>query len=138
MPEYPKPLPVPDADTRPFWEGTKKHELRIQRCQSCRSFFFYPRSVCPKCHSQQLEWVRVSGKAQLYSYAIVHRATNAGFAPDVPYTYVIVQLEEGPRMISNVVQCPLNGLRIGMPLEVTFEDVTVDVTLPKFKPAAGG
>ena len=99
--------------------------------------FFFPRESCPVCLSDNLEWVTVSGKARLYSYTIVHRPANPAFADLVPYNLSIVQLDEGPRLISTVVDCELDDLEIDMPLDVHFDDVTDDVTLVKFRPATG-
>jgi uncharacterized protein len=134
---YTKPLPRPLSPelTRPFWEAAKRHELRMPRCTTCDHVFFYPRSECPRCLSTHLEWVQVSGRARLHSFTVVQQPANAAFRDDVPYVYAVVQLDEGPRLVSNIVQCDIDTLRVDMPLEAVFDDVTPEWTLVKFKPA---
>lgn len=129
-----KPLPVIDHDSRPFWEAARRHELMLQRCNNCKSYIFYPRAVCPTCMSDELAWEKVSGQGSVYSYTVVHRAP-AAFADDVPYVVAIIQLAEGPRMLSHVIKCPPAQVRIGMPVQVVFEDVNDEITLPKWEPA---
>jgi uncharacterized OB-fold protein len=136
--DYRKPLPRPLSPelTRPFWEAAKRHELVLPRCKTCDYLFFYPRSECPRCLSNQLEWMRVSGRGRLHTYTIVNQPANAAFRDDTPYVYAVVQLDEGPRMVSNVVQCAIDVLSVDMPLEAVFDDVTPEWTLVKFKPAS--
>lgn len=139
MSEYRKPLPRPTPETAPFWEGTLAGELRLQRCLDCRHVYFYPRPFCPKCHSRSVEWFKASGRGRLHTYQIVHRAAM-GFEQDAPYVLAVVELEEGPRMMTNIVGVdpkPEN-LPLDMPVEVTFDRVTDKVALPKFRPAQGG
>ena len=135
MTQYAKPLPDITALTQPFWDGTKAHQLRIQRCDDCGTFRFIPREVCPQCASVNATWTPVSGKGTLYTYSIVYRAPNPAFQADVPYVVAQVLLAEGPRIMSHLVGCPLDQVRVGMPVEVFFEDVTPQVTLYKFRPA---
>ena len=138
MPPNTKAVPVPTPDTQPFWDGTAAGELRIQRCRDCSRPYFYPRPICPKCHSTNVEWFTASGRATLYSYAINHRAAP-GFADDAPYAIAVVQLEEGPRMMTNIVgvaNTPEN-LVLDMPLRVTFEQ-RGDVRVPQFTPVREG
>ena len=133
---YLKPIPMPIPETRFFWEKARQHELWIQRCPVCNHVFFYPRFHCPQCLSDKVEWFKASGKGTLYSYMINHRPPP-GFQDEAPYAIAIVQLDEGPRMMTNIVgieNTPQN-LVLDMPLEVTFEDVTEDTTIPKWKPA---
>ncbi len=119
--EYTNPLPRPLSPelTRPFWEAAKRHELRMPRCTTCDHVFFYPRSECPRCLSTNLEWVKVSGRARLHSFNVVQQPA----------------LDEGPRLVSNIVQGDIDALRVDMPLEAVFDDVTPEWTLVKFKPA---
>ena len=134
--QYHKPIPVPTPETRIFWEKARRHELWIQRCGDCDHVFFYPRLHCPKCLSERLEWFEASGRGVLYSYVINHRPPP-GFEDDAPYAIAIVQLEEGPRMMSNIVgieNTPEN-LVLDMPLEVVFDDATQDIAVPKWRPA---
>ena len=134
---YPKPVPIP-ADpelTKPFWEAAKRHELLIPRCSACDRFFFYPRHTCPHCMSPDWEWAPVSGRGRVYSFTLVRRPANPAFGDDVPYPYAVVELDEGPRMITNIVDCPVEAIEIDMPVRVRFDDVTPEWTLVKFAPA---
>lgn len=135
--DYQKPLPRPIHPelTRPFWEAAQRRELVMPRCKTCDHLFFYPRSECPRCLSSDLEWVKVSGRGRLHSFTVIHQPANAAFRNDVPYVYAVVQLAEGPRMVSNIVQCDLGALKVDMPLEAVYDAVTPEWTLVKFKPA---
>ena len=134
MPAYEKPVPVPDDVTGPFWEATKQGRLLIQRCPNCGVHQFYPQSSCRTCLSQNLEWVDAKGKGTIYSYTVIHRAPNRPFEPDVPYTVSLVDLDEGCRMLSNIVEVSPEAVRVGMPVEVVFEEITPEISLPKFRP----
>ena len=132
---YRKTIPVPTPETQFFWDKCKEHELWLQRCQACQHVFFYPRLHCPQCLSDNVPGFRASGKGTLWTYMINHRAVP-GFEDDAPYAIAIVQLEEGPRMMSNIVgieNTPEN-LVLDMPLEVVFEDATEEISIPKFRP----
>ncbi len=131
MSEYLKPLPKPSPTSRAFWDAAKRHELTLQRCEACGKFIYYPRPRCPYCFSERLGWGRVSGRGTVYSYTVVRRASSRAFA-DAPYVLAIVELEEGPRMTSNVVGPPEN-VRVGSAVEAIFDDVTPDRTLVKFR-----
>ncbi|RMF85370.1 MAG: Zn-ribbon domain-containing OB-fold protein [Nitrospinota bacterium] len=135
MATYQKPLPVVDEESRPYWEACKRHELVIQRCKDCGTFRFYPRALCGECLSGNTEWVRASGKGTVYTFTVTYQNRGAGFRDELPYILAYVELEEGVRMLTNIVDCPPEKVRIGMPVEVTFEDVTEEITLPKFRPA---
>jgi uncharacterized OB-fold protein len=130
----PKPLPSPTPISKPFWDAARQHRLSLQQCQSCKGYVFYPRPICPHCGSADLKWTDVSGRATLYSFTVARRPTMRAFEPDVPYVIAIVDLEEGPRMTSNVVGCPIEEVRIGMPLKAVFDDVSDEITLVKFRP----
>ena len=134
MTDYKKPLPQPDVISQTYWTAAKDHKLIIQSCTGCQQYVFYPREECPYCQSKDLEWVEVSGKGSVYSYTIVRRAAHPGFTNDVPYVYAIIELAEGPRLISNVIDCNIGEVQIGMPVTVAFEDVTRENTLVKFRP----
>lgn len=135
MPPPTKPAPVPTPETLPFWEGCAAGELRIQRCTSCGKHVFYPRPACPHCYSTDLEWVVSDGTATLHSYVISHRA-GPGFAEEVPYVIAIVELPEGVRMMTNLVEVEADPekLPLDMPLRVVFEP-RGEVHLPLFAPA---
>ncbi len=129
-----KPLPVPTEDTAPYWEACRKHELRMQRCKQCGHFRFPPSVVCPKCTSVEAAWEKLSGKGEIYTFIIVHRTYHPAFNPDIPYNVAIVKLNEGPLLHTNIVDCNNVDLYIGMPIEVVFEDVSNQISLPKFQP----
>lgn len=135
MADYKKPLPRPTAASLPFWEAAKRHELQIQRCGSCRVHIFYPREVCPECLSSELQWIKVSGKGTVYSFTIAQEPTHPAFAEDVPYVIAIVELVEGPHLTANIVGCKPDEVQVGMPVVATFDDVTPEMTLVKFRPA---
>ena len=134
MQAYEKPVPVPDNVTAPFWEAAKQGRLLIQHCPGCGARQFYPQSSCRECLSEELEWMEATGKGTIYSYTVVHRAPNRPFEPDVPYTVALVDLDEGCRMLSNVVDVNPEDVRVGMPVEVLFEEITPEISLPKFRP----
>jgi uncharacterized OB-fold protein len=136
-PTYNKPLPATTPETMPFWDAARRHELQIQRCTACGHRWFPPSLLCPECLSEAFEWQVVSGQGTLFSFVIFHRPYHAGYKGEVPYNVSIVELAEGPRLLTNVVGCPNDALEIGMPLEVVFDDVTDEVSLPKFQPRAG-
>ena len=133
--EYLKPLPRPTPDSARFWEACRAHRLELQRCSGCERFWFPPGNRCAHCWGDSWEWRPVSGRGQLFTFTVMRRAYHPGFADDLPYVVAIVELEEGPRLISNLVDCAPESVRIGMPVSVMFDDVTADVTLPKFRPA---
>jgi uncharacterized OB-fold protein len=134
MKKYDKPLPQPTAWSKPFWEGCKRHELLIQKCKDCRSLIFYPKLFCPKCLSTKFEWIKASGKGKVYTYTVVQSYPPSEFAGEVPYAVGVVILEEGVRLMSNIVGCSPEAVKCDMPVEVVFDDVTEEITLPKFKP----
>lgn len=130
-----KAIPVPTPETRPFFDGCAAGELRIQRCTDCERPYFYPRPVCPHCGSADVEWFTASGDATLYSYVISHRPAP-GFEDDAPYAIAVVQLAEGPRMMTSIVGVPNTpeALELDMPLRVRFEK-RGELSLPVFGPA---
>jgi uncharacterized OB-fold protein len=133
MADYKKPLPIITDDNSPYWEYIRKHELRMQKCTQCGFIRFPVSIVCPKCHAMDAEWVKLSGKGIIYSYVIYRIAYHPAYQNDIPYVVAIIQLEEGPRMESNITGCRMEDVKINLPVEVIFEDVTDTVTLPKFQ-----
>ena len=133
MPEGQRPRPQPTPETQPFWDGARSGELRLQRCDACAHVYFPPRPFCPRCASRAVSWFKATGKARLYSYVIHHRPAP-GFTP--PYAIAVVELEEGPRMMTNIVGCPQTpeALVLDMPLEVVFTPVSKEISLPLFQP----
>ncbi|MGH7895304.1 MAG: Zn-ribbon domain-containing OB-fold protein [Candidatus Binatia bacterium] len=134
MPDYTGPIPVPSPETRPFWDAAKRHELRLPRCRACGALHYYPRGACPTCLSGDLAWEQVSGKATLHTFTIVHRGQK-GFPVPTPYVLAVVALAEGPRMMTTLVDVDPARVKIGMPVEVVFRDVSDTIALPLFRPA---
>ena len=140
-PQAPRPLlPIPDPLTQFFWDGVTSGELRIQRCQQCRHWIHYPRPICRFCRSRELRGERVSGRASLYSWTISTQAFHPFWVARTPFTLATVELAEQPRLmfLSQIVDCPEDELRAGMPLEVVFERVAAELTLPFFRPLRVG
>jgi uncharacterized OB-fold protein len=129
-----KPLPRIDELTRPFWEAAHRHELFLQRCSQCGRFRYPPGNTCPDCLSDELEWTKASGRAKIYTWTVFHKVYHPGFAAEAPYAVVAVELEEGPRMTTNVTGLRPDELEIGMPVEVVFEEMSDEITLPRFRP----
>ncbi|MDP2328954.1 MAG: OB-fold domain-containing protein [Dehalococcoidia bacterium] len=135
-----RPLPTPTPETREYWDGLKRHELRIQRCRACRRAYFYPRPFCPYpgCHSQDVEWFTASGRGSLASYVIVHRGHPA-FA--TPYVIAVVEMTEGGRMMTNLagIDDPTpEALPVGAEVQIDFEDVNDALTLPSWRLVKSG
>ena len=132
---YKKPLPGITPDNKAFWDYMKQHEFRVQKCKDCGELFYPPSAVCYNDLSPNFEWVKLSGKGKVYSYVIVRRAGMPAFAEEIPYIVAIIETEEGIRYSSNIIDCDIEDVYVDMPVEIVFEDVTPDFTLPKFKPA---
>ncbi|MGE7544735.1 Zn-ribbon domain-containing OB-fold protein [Sporosarcina newyorkensis] len=132
MEEIKKPVPIADGDSLTFWEGCKEDKLLIQRCEDCDKFIFYPRIVCPNCMSENIEWVESAGKGKVYSFTVV-RHSPPSFSDDVPYVVAMIELDEGVRMISNIVECEIGDVYCDMSVEVVFEE-REDAKLPMFRP----
>ncbi len=133
--KYSKPLPQIDEENRPFWEALQRHELYVQKCRDCAAVRYYPRALCPECLSSRTEWLRSSGKGQIYTFTVTYQNQSPGFRESLPYIMAYVELAEGVKMLSNLIDCKPEDARIGMPVEVVYEDVTPEVTLAKFRPA---
>ena len=134
-PKYAKPLPRIDEESKGFWEGCQRRELYLQRCRACGTVRHYPRALCPNCLSDRTERMRASGKGTVYTFTVTHQNQSPGFRDGLPYVMAYIELAEGVRMLTNIVDCAPDAVRIGMPVEVVFDDVTPAVTLPKFRPA---
>ncbi len=132
-----RPIPVPDEISAPFFDGARQGRLMLQHCTACDGWSFPVRERCPHCFAAALEWRAASGRGTLYTFAVMHQVMNPGFAGAVPYNVSQVDLDEGVRMISNVVGTPNDRLRIGMKLEAVFEDVGDGVSIPRFRAVAG-
>ena len=131
---YQKALPIVDGDSQGFWEGCREGELRLQYCLDCETYRYAPKRLCPSCLSEHSEWRTVSGQGEVYTFTIEHHAYHPSWAEDVPYVIAVIQLKEGPRMMSRIVGCEPEAVHIGLPVQVTFEKATDEITLPLFKP----
>ena len=138
MSAYAKPLPQVTPEMKPFWDAARRHELVVQRCTGCGTHRFPARDICSRCLSRDAAWTPVSGRGSVFSWAIMHQVYHPGFAAEVPYAVVVIELDEGARLVSNLVDCPPADIRAGMPVEVVFDDVASDVSLPKFRPRRSG
>ncbi|HWP66137.1 MAG TPA: Zn-ribbon domain-containing OB-fold protein [Candidatus Limnocylindria bacterium] len=127
--------PVPLPETAPYWAAARRHVLELPYCTACGAFHYYPRATCPHCLSSALEWRRVSGRGRLHTFTVVHRGPR-DFPLGTPYVLAVVELDEGPRLMTNLVGVPADpaAVRIGMPVEVTFVDLSDAVALPHFRP----
>jgi uncharacterized OB-fold protein len=135
--KLPKPLPSPTEDSKPFWDACQKQELLLQKCGDCGTWRFPPSVLCPKCMSTNYHWTKASGKAKVSSWQITHSPFYPAWDP--PYNVAIVELEEGPRLHTNIVGCKNEDIHMDMAVELVFEKVEdQDWYLPKFKPAAKG
>ena len=132
---YAKPIPAISDEMRPFYEGARRHELWVQRCGGCGALRFPARALCSECLASGADWVQVSGRGEIFSFNVMHQVYHPGFAAEVPYAVVVVQLAEGPKLLSNLVGVDPHAIRIGMPVQVVFETISDEVTLPKFAPA---
>ncbi|MGZ3625030.1 MAG: Zn-ribbon domain-containing OB-fold protein [Ktedonobacteraceae bacterium] len=130
----PKPLPVVTEENRPFWEGCQQGKLLLQQCSECHHYQFYPRLYCMKCSSDALHWVEATGRGVIYSFTIIYQNKSPEFVHDTPYNVAIVQLEEGPRLLSNIVDVDATELHVDLPVTVAFDRVTDTITLPRFRP----
>jgi len=129
-----KPIPRPSTTTRPFWDGLNERKVQIQRCDGCDSWVFYPRTRCPSCLSDLLIWREVSGRGVLYTYTLARQPTAPHFADETPQQLAVVELDEGVRMTSTLVNVEPSDIVIGMRLQPYFDQVTDDVTLLRYQP----
>ena len=138
--ELERPLPQPiTPEAKPYWEGLREQKLMLPRCRACRRAFFYPRVVCPHCHASDIEWFQASGRGKLHSFEIAYQSFNKAFKVKPPFVLAMIELEEGPRMMSNLISIEPDPkkIRCDMPVEVVFEKQTEEITLPLFRLAGG-
>jgi uncharacterized protein len=128
-------LPTIEEDTRPFWDAAREGRLLIRRCRSCGRPHHYPRPFCPHCWSDAVQWVEASGRATLYTWSVVFTNDLPPFSERLPYVAAVVDLEEGVRLMTNVIGCEPDRLEIGMPLVVDYRPLTDEITAPVFRPA---
>ena len=135
MSDYKKPLPKVQPFSEPFWEGTRNNKLLIQTCNECDARIFFPRRQCPECWSRDLGWMQACGKAQVYAFSITYEGVEKAFVDDLPIVLAWVDLPEGIRMQTNIIDCDPASVRIGQAVEVVYKRVTEHITLPYFRPA---
>lgn len=132
---YNKPLPSLDEANRPFWTAAREGRLALQHCGECGKVRYPINHVCPSCLSERFEWKPVSGRGTVHASIVFHQVYNQAFAGDVPYNVSLIQLEEGPRMLSNVVGIPPAEVKVGDKVQVVFDPVTPDISIPRFRRA---
>jgi uncharacterized OB-fold protein len=129
-----KPIPRPAPESVPYWQAARAHRLEIPRCNACGKFWFPPSQSCPHCLAADFSWVPVSGKGKVFSFVTFHRVYHPAFAKEVPYVVALVELEEGPRLLTNIVGVAPEAVVCDMPVKVVFDDVSEGVAVPKFTP----
>lgn len=140
MTDYRKPLPVPNEDTAPFWEGCRQGQLLLKRCLACGAYRSYPAIsvTCPRCLSMDYEWAPASGRGVVYTFGVARHTRDAAWREEIPYTIALVELEEGVRLFTNVVGIDPQQVTLGLPVEVVFDPVTPEISLPRFRPRPNG
>ena len=128
------PIPRPSKETEPFWNAAKEHRLVMPRCEGCARYAFPPTVACVACGSEQFTWVDVSGYGKVFSFVVYHRVYHPAFRSKVPYVVAVIELDEGPRIISNVVGMPVEDVVCEMPVRVVFDDVREGMVIPQFAP----
>ena len=131
-------LPSPDPETQPFWDACRQGRFLVRHCNACGRDYFYPRPFCPTCWSDDVDWKQASGRGTLYTYSVVHVNDLPPFSERVPYVAAIVELDEGPRVMTNIEGTPFDQLRIGATVEVDWKPISEDVTIPVFRQVASG
>ena len=129
-----RPVPRPSPESAPYWRAAREHRLEIQRCNVCGKFWFPPSQSCPHCLATDFAWTPVSGIGKVFSFVTYHRVYHPAFAKEVPYVVALVELAEGPRLLSNIVGVPPDAVTCEMPVKVTFDDFEEGVSVPKFAP----
>ncbi len=133
---YAKPLPAISSLSQPYWDGLRRHELRLQRCDGCAATWYPPAPLCPRCWSRKYSWAKLSGRGRVNSWLVFHQAHFRGFENEVPYNVAEVELDAGPRLLTNLVEIANEEIRAGMAVEIVFEEATAEVALAKFRPCA--
>jgi uncharacterized OB-fold protein len=128
-------IPVIYPEELPYWEGLKERKLKLQRCKSCEQIWFPIGPACPNCLSLEFDWALMSGRGVIHNYVVYHKAWTPWLEKRVPYAVIQVELDEGPRLTTNLLDYPVKEIKIGMRVEAVYEDVTAEITLLQFKPA---
>jgi uncharacterized protein len=129
----PAPSPLVNAETKRFWDATREGRLLLTRCAGCATVIWYPRAFCPECQSFDVEWFEASGRGTIYSYTFNRR--GQGDYRDLEYVLAYVELEEGPRVLTNIVDCGVEQVAVGQSVEVVFHPTQAGPALPRFRPA---
>ena len=132
-----RPLPHLDrADTKPYWDACKRHELVLQRCGSCRTWIWYPQEVCHVCNSWDIRWEKVAPRGTVFSWVVLRHALHPWFADQLPLPIALVELDDALNvgLTTNIVECPLERIHVGMPVEAVFKKISDDLTMPYFRP----
>jgi uncharacterized protein len=129
-----KPLPHPAPESVPYWQAARAHRLELPHCNACGRFWFPPSQLCPHCLAADFKWTPVSGRGRVFSFVTFHRVYHEAFAQEVPYVVALVELEEGPRMLTNIVGATPEAVVCDMPVKVVFDDVADEFAVPKFTP----
>lgn len=132
--ELPTTAPLVNAETRPFWDATAEGRLVLPRCDACGLLIWYPRAICPSCHGTSVTWTECSGRGSVYSYTVTRRGASGRWAAAAPYVLAYVELEEGPRLLTNVVGCDPDDVHVDLPVEVAFAPTGEGPALPRFRP----
>ncbi len=135
MAGYLKPLPIPSPESEPVWAGAKDHKLKIQKCRDCGGTWFPPATLCAHCGSRDHDWIIAAGRGKIHSFVTYHRLYHKGWEGELPYVVAVIELAEGARMLGNIIGIEVDEVVCDMPVAVVFDDVTADVTIPKFQPA---
>lgn len=128
-------LPKPDSLTRPYWDGAREGKLLFQCCNKCSHTWHPPLPICPQCHAKDYDWRPSSGRGTVYSHTTIEHAAHVAVDGRTPYLVALVTLEEGPRVVANILDCPSEAVTCGMPVELTFQEIAPDTVLPQFQPA---
>lgn len=134
MREYTKPLPLITKLSKVFYEGCRENKLLYQQCRDCGEVIFFPKLTCSNCMGRNIEWKESKGKGKIYTFTVCHAGVPVQFTGDVPFALAIIVMNEGFRLLSNIVECDFEKLYCEMPVEVVFDQVTPEITLPRFKP----
>jgi len=134
MDTHVKPRPIKSSSDSVYWDYLKKHELRLQQCNGCQIFRFPASPLCPECHSKDHAWQRVKGTGSVFSWVVFHKCYFPSFAKDVPYNVAMIQLDEGPIVISNIINIENSSIKQGLRVEVVFDDIDETLTIPRFTP----
>jgi uncharacterized OB-fold protein len=122
-----------DVESAPYWNALREHRYSAQRCADCSTTYLYPRVLCPACHSANVGWIQLSGRGSIYSFTVSRRAAAPAFAPLLPLIVALVELEEGPRVMTNIIEAVPEAVSIGAPVELEYLNLTEEITLPVFR-----